>query len=193
MLKRPFLLKSFKLRSSLCFFPQYFLSKYQKAINEAKNAWMDFKITYSNENAIKTAKDETFLQIKTSHISPSIYQLGRFHMKKINNEEYLILFQNNFRKEMIAKAMTFINQPDNEKPIKIVGSRGLGKSHFMALLLTHMKLDMILQKPVKRILYINDPSNYTIRLSEFFMKDVAYFLGPDLCGERRKQVRRRIL
>ncbi len=113
--------------------------------------------------------------------SPSlIYQ--RVEKKGI---KCIVLLQNKFRLDQIQRLNEFMHSDQNRS--KVTGSRGVGKSHFLALFILHSRMNILHDSPNRRIMYINDPALYFQNFSKI-KDDIAYFMGSDyLDNEQRRQ------
>ena len=122
--------------------------------------WGEFKAKYSTKT-IEELKNKPCLSIPVKDISPSIFQRDRFFPQEENKVPVLKLYQNQYRKDLLMNIQATIQtKPKKETTdisswkIKMLGPRGVGKSHVMALLVLYLRWEKIL-KPEKQLSFIS--------------------------------------
>lgn len=79
---------------------------------------------------------------------------------KENGVQVLKLYQNKYRKDLLTIILSKILADDQKLPFNMMGPRGVGKSHLLALLVLYMRWEKILTPNKVSFLYINDPCLY---------------------------------
>ena len=150
-----------------------------------------FKKAFASKNAIIDLLKKTILMVPADYVSRTFMQQERFTFIQKNGVKHIVFLQNEYRLNQIQRLYEAIVSGEN--CTKVTGSRGTGKSHFLALFTLHLRLK-ILHESSQRIMYINDPELYFQNFSKI-KDDIALFMANDYTKDEkfRKELENAIL
>ena len=142
---------------------------------------------FASENSLNDLKKQSILDVPADYITRNFGQIDRFTFVEKNGIKHIVFLQNDYRLTLIEQLDRFMQSGTTSS--KIIGARGVGKSHFLALFVFHLRFKIISESLPRRIMYINDPALYFYDF-RILKNDIIQFLGNDYLEnkELRKQL-----